>query len=68
MTIIDCRNQELITMAELEPKEVHAQRIADKKQANLARAKAHYSDKIHNQPGTPAEKVKHRLTTNKPKE
>lgn len=55
-------------MAELEAKEVHEKRIADKKAANIARAKAHYANKIHNQPGNPSEKIEHRLTTVKAEE
>lgn len=55
-------------MAELEPKEVHEKRIAEKKQRNLERASAHYADKIHNQPGMPHEKLEHRLTTVKAEE
>lgn len=55
-------------MADLEPKEVHEKRIAEKKQRNIERAKAHYADKIHNQPGSPSEKIAHRLTTVKSEE
>jgi hypothetical protein len=49
-------------------KEEHQADIDRRKAANLARAKTHYADKVYADPRPPAEKLVHRLTTDKPKE